>query len=674
VSFTRIFLQTADGPLAVSIARADLRNPYVSLTAATHHDSIVGAGEKLREMADGVGAETGINGDYFDINDSGGPLNVLAIGGRIEHQGDGKAALVVSPGKRISMGVVTWTATLATQDGFSLPITGVNDWTLGANATLVTPLLGPLPAAGATCIVLDPGRDAATYRVAAVDRNLAALPQLRTNELAVAAAGGAAQTLADDFSAGDVVQLRQAVAIDSEDLAASDLDTAVGGGPLLLRAGRPFDDPNPPAAQESNQRYPVSGAGVSADGATLWLVVVDGRAPDVSIGITRPMLASLFASLGASDAVGFDTGGSAELVVRHLGDRTASVANLPSDGRERAIADGLFIVNSAPIGPVAQLIVRAPFRQVLAGSHLPLSVAAIDAHDQPLPIERGRISFSSDAPAVAAVANAGELAAIRSGSARVRASGYGVRGLLDVDVVATVATLRIARMARAVPVNSTRQLSVEAQSAGGDLIGVDASLVRWRLDGRGARLATGGVLTAGSAPARVRVDAAVGGARASEIIEIGRHERAIGLAPMRWRYASLPPGLPGGVDDTPAPDNSPALRLAYDFSMARGVRAAYAERSLILGGRPLAISLQIYGDGNGESLRGAYRNADGVVDTIAIARSIDWLGWRTVHVPIPAAAHYPITWLRFYAFVGRSDQTMRGSLWFRDLKAQYPGP
>jgi len=673
VSLAHVRLATADGPLAISIVRADLRNPYVSLAAAAHHDGIVGPGEPLRDMAERVGAEAGINGDYFDINGSGAPLNALVIGGRVEHSGDGKAAFVAGRDNRVSMGVVSWSATLTNRSGFTLPIPTVNDLT-GAAPTLVTPLLGAAPAGEATCVVLDPDRDPATYRVIAIDRNVLALPLLRADQLAVAARGGADQPVTDGLSVGDVVELRQSTALDGVALTPGDIATAVGGGPLLLRDGRPFDDPNPPAAQEANQRYPVSGAGVSADGSTLWLVVVDGRSPKTSIGITRPMLGSLLAALGASDAIGFDTGGSAELVGRRLGDLRPRVANVPSDGRERAIADGLFVVNSASIGPVADLVVRSPFGSVLVGSHLAFRVAAVDAHDQPVPIGSGRVSFSSDAPGIASVGKIATLTAHRPGVARIRAAGYGSGGLFNVRVVNRVAQLRIADIPSEVPVGSIRQLAIEARSGNGEPIAVDASQVRWTLQGRGAQLGAGGVLSAGAEPARVRVSAAVAGARASREVEIGEHDVAVDLAQRRWRYASLPAGLPGAVDDEPAPDGSAALRLAYDFSTSRGVRAAYAERDIALGGRPVALAIEVFGDGKGEALRGAYRNADGVVDTVAIARSVEWSGWRSVRAAVPDDARYPITWLRLYAFGGRSDQNAASSLWFRNFRAVYPGP
>src|SRR5262249_46929944 len=151
----------------------------------------------------------------------------------------------------------------------------------------------------------------------------------------------------------------------------------VGGGPLLLRAGQPYEDPDAPSPQERDVRYPVTGAGISADGATLWLVAIDGRAPKRSVGITRPMFGSLLAALGASDAMAFDSGGSTEMVIRRLGDTNVTVANVPSDGRERSIADGFLVLNAATPGPPDRLIVRAPAPNVLAGSHLAISAESI---------------------------------------------------------------------------------------------------------------------------------------------------------------------------------------------------------------------------------------------------------------------------------------------------------
>jgi len=70
----------------------------------------------------------------------------------------------------------------------------------------------------------------------------------------------------------------------------------------------------------------------------LWLVVVDGRQPPHSNGMTLPELASLFEALGATEALNLDGGGSSVMV---LGGRAI---NSPSDADgERAVVNALAI-------------------------------------------------------------------------------------------------------------------------------------------------------------------------------------------------------------------------------------------------------------------------------------------------------------------------------------------
>ncbi|QKW40849.1 phosphodiester glycosidase family protein [Actinomadura sp. NAK00032] len=108
---------------------------------------------------------------------------------------------------------------------------------------------------------------------------------------------------------------------------------AVGGFPIL-RDGAPLDglSPNGPA--------PRTAAGVSRDGRHLYLVVADGRS-ERSGGLTVAELASLLDKVGADDAVNLDGGGSSTFVARAPGAASVTVRNTPSDGTERAVANGI---------------------------------------------------------------------------------------------------------------------------------------------------------------------------------------------------------------------------------------------------------------------------------------------------------------------------------------------
>ncbi|MCQ0015472.1 phosphodiester glycosidase family protein [Actinomadura madurae] len=108
---------------------------------------------------------------------------------------------------------------------------------------------------------------------------------------------------------------------------------AVGGFPIL-RNGRPLDGLSPigPA--------PRTAAGVSRDGRRLYLVVADGRSLQ-SAGLTVAELASLLDKAGVDDGVNLDGGGSSTFVTRAPGATAVTVRNTPSDGTERAVANGV---------------------------------------------------------------------------------------------------------------------------------------------------------------------------------------------------------------------------------------------------------------------------------------------------------------------------------------------
>ena len=158
---------------------------------------------------------------------------------------------------------------------------------------------------------------------------------------------------------------------------ASSLLAAVGGGPLLVANGVAVDDPFSPAPEERNVRFPVAGAALEPDG-TLLMIVADGRKPAVSIGLTRPEFGALMRGFGATDGLAFDSGGSATLVARALGDAGASVMNDPSDGRERPVADGLFAYSDAPAGVHPHLIVRPATFTAFRGATVALRGAVVD--------------------------------------------------------------------------------------------------------------------------------------------------------------------------------------------------------------------------------------------------------------------------------------------------------
>ena len=106
--------------------------------------------------------------------------------------------------------------------------------------------------------------------------------------------------------------------------------TAIGGGPALLRNGETTQ------LQAAEVRHPRTAIGWNRD--EFFLVQVDGRQPSVSVGMSFSELAKLFQELGCTDALNLDGGGSSTLWVQ------GQVANMPSEGSERPMANALVLV------------------------------------------------------------------------------------------------------------------------------------------------------------------------------------------------------------------------------------------------------------------------------------------------------------------------------------------
>lgn len=146
------------------------------------------------------------------------------------------------------------------------------------------------------------------------------------------ARGNAAARLREEAPVGTTLSLRLILQPDW-----ATVSDAIGGGPVLVRDGKPVYRANEAFTTEQlAPRGPRSAVGQRADGGLL-LVATDGRQPGYSIGMTNFELAQAMVRLGAVRAMALDGGGSTTLAFE------GTVLNRPSDGRERPISTALML-------------------------------------------------------------------------------------------------------------------------------------------------------------------------------------------------------------------------------------------------------------------------------------------------------------------------------------------
>ncbi len=617
-------LTTSEGPLVIHVVAIDTNDPSVRLGTVVAHDRMISAGETISSMAHRTHAVAGINADYFDITNTNQPLNVVVRDGRLERTPSKRVALLVGTDRSVSIGAVGFAGTYA--DGVAhAPLTSVNEWPPNGGVALLTPAYGVLP----------PSPGVQLARLAPLDTVAGAPGTYRVTSIGPAFAGpltGAAlgfgpaalATVAPPVP-GDTV----ALAFDTTPPVAS-LTSAVGGGPLLVRDGAVAVDPNSPAPEETDVRFPVAGAMREADG-TLLFIVVDGRNRAVSIGLTRPQFGALMRGFGAVDGLAFDSGGSSTLVAREPGDADASVVNDPSDGVERPVADGLFAYSDAPVGVHPHLILRPASLTLVPGADPSLALRGAIVDDA------GHLLRAATLEPFATATAPGDYGKL------VRDAGGTYAAMLRYRVTDAPATLVMS----ASPSNPAPGQPVDLRLAAFDAAGRPVQLApapaRWTI---GARVVHQPALRVADPQRDFTVTASLAGATATLTVRVGSHAVAVPLA---------------------------ASELDYDLT--GNARAAYAQTPADLPGEPLSFAIDVFGDGSGVPLRAAFVNRYGERHALTLAKHVDWRGWQRVRVALPPDLNPPVRLTTIYVVpsLGGPGVHAAGTLRFRSASVVLPG-
>ncbi len=105
--------------------------------------------------------------------------------------------------------------------------------------------------------------------------------------------------------------------------------TAIGGGPALVHQGKVL------RPEDREKRHPRTAIGFNKE--HIFLVQVDGRQRDHSVGMTLDELADYMLKIGCEEALNLDGGGSSAIWYK------GRILNSPSEGGVRGMANGLVI-------------------------------------------------------------------------------------------------------------------------------------------------------------------------------------------------------------------------------------------------------------------------------------------------------------------------------------------
>ncbi|MFN2467580.1 MAG: phosphodiester glycosidase family protein [Gaiellaceae bacterium] len=347
---------TSRGPVVVHVLTAPKPGGLHSLKPVLSNGQIQGLQTvtSMQRDVSSIATVAGVNGDLFNRND-GHPTGGLIRDGVVEHRfSPDRSTIGIDSVGNLRVERVTLFGTWQ-GSGQRRPLLAINA-PPGANGiSLYTPVWGATTptAPGAQEVVISPLPP--TVANVEVSGPVVATGQGGGTTIppgggVLVARGTQALRLGPEARVGQTVALRLILKPDW-----SEVVDALGGGPLIVREGKPvFRSAEVFAPEQLLPRNPRTAVGQRADGRII-LLAVDGRQPGYSVGMTNFELAQTLARLGAVTGSALDSGGSTTMAF------DGQLLNRPSDpSGERAVSNAVLIFYAGVYAPPPLVAAMSP--------------------------------------------------------------------------------------------------------------------------------------------------------------------------------------------------------------------------------------------------------------------------------------------------------------------------
>jgi hypothetical protein len=356
VTYERQVAFTNRGPVVYHVLIAPRPVGLYSLRPVLANGLIQGRGtvSSMERRVSGAATVAGVNGDLFNWAD-GHPTGLVIQDGVLSHRpSPDRSSVGVDAEGTLHVDRVTMFGTWQ-GSGPRRTVAGVNEPPSANGVSLYTPAWGPTTPATPDSyeVVLSPlpplvgNVDLLGTVVQAIPGGNSPIP---AGGGVLVARGTQAAKLSAEAIVGQAVTVRLLLQPDW-----STIQQAIGGGPVVVRNGQVVFRANEAFTPDQLlPRDPRTAVGQRADGKLLMLVV-DGRQPGYSVGMTNFELAQAMGRLGCVTASALDSGGSSTLAF------DGQVLNQPSDpDGERAVKEALLVYYTGVYAPPPVAAVLSP--------------------------------------------------------------------------------------------------------------------------------------------------------------------------------------------------------------------------------------------------------------------------------------------------------------------------
>lgn len=445
----------------------------------------------------------------------------------------------------------------------------------------------------------------------------------------------------------------------SRDARWKEVETAVGGMYKLVSGGAVEGGLD--AAQA-----PRSAVGVRSDGSTVFYTI-DGRQAGYSVGATLTQVAQRLVELGCVEAVCLDGGGSTTFGATLPDGSAMTVENRPSDGKERANSNALFLVSDKkPTGELARLCVTPYDTLLLSGASVQMNAGGIDSNDFPM-VWSGELNWSihdGDGEVTTdGVFTAGGGNGVTTVTAESRDGK--VSGTASVTVVRTPDTIRLSDEATGAAVTElnlepNQKVDLRAASVYRNLtLGSQDTSYVWTLDPAAGTVDENGVLTAAAASGKGMLTVSAG--ERSVMVPVNVVGHILPLEDFEGELTCLT-----STAEVQAEKETDLEKVRFGRGSARMTYDAADGAATLTANLPVRtgerfLSLWVHGDGSGNTLTVLAADGQGTASDVLLT-GLDFTGWRRVQVRLPEGT----AGLQGFRVTG-SGETSSGTLWLDQL-------
>jgi hypothetical protein len=346
VTYDRHVELTPHGPVGYSVITSPPPTGLLSIGPVLAGNTVTGPRATVTQLEQAVSQSSvvaGVNGDFF-TSGSNAPSGIVMSGGALERiPTPARSSIGFDANGTMHVGRISFTGTWQ-GSGQRRPLAAVNQVARGNQTVLYTPAWGASTPTvqNAAEVVLEP------FPVAAIDTDLQSTVSavadgstaIPADGAVLVATGAAAAKLEAEASQGGSVTVRLILPD-----AWSSVVSALGGGPLLVKGGKPvFSTSENFDPVDLTSRQPRAAVGQLSDGRVI-LVTVDGGRPGSSVGMTDFELAQTMAKLGAVTAAGLQDG---KFVTAAF---DGQLLNRPSQSAETPVKEALLLQYAGVYAP-----------------------------------------------------------------------------------------------------------------------------------------------------------------------------------------------------------------------------------------------------------------------------------------------------------------------------------